>query len=49
MLHKDSGFLVTCQTCLSSSNILWPQKLFVKIHMPPCQILLEGKEAIVQR
>lgn len=35
MPHKDSGFLVTCQTCLSSSNILGPQKLFVKIRMPP--------------
>lgn len=50
MPHKDSGFLVTCQTCLSSSNILGPQKLFVKIRMPPpAKLSLEGKEAVVQR
>lgn len=30
MSHKGWGFLFTCQTCLSLSNILWIQKLYIK-------------------
>lgn len=31
---EESGFLVTRETCLSSSNTLWPQNLFLRIHIP---------------